>query len=784
MAQAMIQGIQDVTDDDILPSSAAACGKHWLGYSFPHNGHDRAPSWIPRRHLYQYFLQPWRKVLQPSSNKPLLTIMESYSEMDGVPNVANRETLTKVLRRELGFEGMLVTDYHEIFNLYEWHHTAADRSDALKQSMTEGSVDMSMIANEPEDFFDGMKKLDAKGFGARIRESARRVLQLKQNLNMFEESFDLKPLPNDNKNDDKSTKSTISEKDLNIALEMTQQSIILTENKNNALPLNPQDDLKILITGPTSRSISFQSGGWTGLWQGVNSNTEDEWFTYGSTVLDAFQKEASSNGMWHITYECGTDNLGNDCQAHDNPDDNNGNLLDTVEEWVGWKDGHHEGIDSAINQAKNSDVVIVCLGEENYTEKPGDIRDLRLPTGQYELVTGIRSAARDQKIILVYFGGRPRLLDEAVSQVDAVLLGFLPGPLAGDSVAGIVSGRVNPNGRLPITYPKNQDLGGVPYLHAVSDMCTEGDGVLPHWNNVPCEVQWPFGHGLEYSQFEYSDIILNTDVLQHSWEKSGHSDLTASVTITNTGVMGGSTAILFFSFDEFRSTTPEYKRLRAYEKVWLEPGASKEVTVTIPLDDLKFVGPHDDSHYIFQDGLRFRVGVGASADCRADPGSNRCSDPVTIKTDKNYIAACEAACDLWEQSGCKTFTRETCRKECSSIHTRSSSQTGIQLNNDGWGWTYVSCLESLIWSEAWDSASCWKMTKLCRDVVNTAGMDELGAGAASRGFSPVGMSMAAIAMSLFAGIFAAVMIHLAIKGHFALKDSTAEFEAVATIEFV
>lgn len=786
MAKAMVEGIQDTQPgDNILPSKAAACGKHWLGYSFPHNGHDRAPSWIPRRHLYQYFLQPWRKVVQSSA--PLLTIMESYTEVDGVPNVANRETLTKILRRELGFEGMLVTDYHEIFNLAEWHRTAKDRNDALKQSMEEGSVDMSMIANEPDDFFEGMKALDSKVYGTRIRESARRVLELKQNLNMFEESFDLKPLPEDDKPAKNGT--TISPQDLQAALEMTQQSIVLTENKNGALPLNPKEELKILVTGPTSKSISFQSGGWTGQWQGVDSNNEEEWFTYGSTVFDAVQTEASSNGAWRVTYECGTDILGNDCQAEDagnNNNDQNQNLLDTVEEWVGWKDGHHESIQNAANQAKNADVVIVCLGEENNTEKPGDIRDLRLPTGQYELVAGIRSAAPDKKIVLVFFGGRPRLLEEVASQVDAVLIGFLPGPLAGDAVTGIVSGRVNPSGRLPITYPKYQDLGGVPYLHAVSDMCTEGQGALPHYNNVPCEVQWPFGHGLEYTKFEYGHITLSTDVLQHRWNKKDNADLTVSVTVTNRGDMAGATTILFFTFDEFRSTTPEYKRLRAYEKIWLETGASKEVKVTIPLEDFRFVGPHDDSHYILQDGLVFRVGVGTSADCRAGAESARCSGPITIKTENNYVAACEAACNVWEQSGCNVFTPESCHKECSSIHDQD--QNGIQLNNDGWGWTYVSCLESLVLNEAWHPSSCWKMTAFCRDVVTTPGMDEFGAGTTPRHFAPAGGSNTAVWLSLFAGVFASAMIYLSpsIKGRFSSSDrhSRGEFNAVAAFELV
>lgn len=306
MARAMVQGIQEKEEngnDRMIPSMAAACGKHWVGYSFPHNGHDRAPSWIPTRHLYQYFLLPWKRVLpgrqgaagtkdgnEGKDNDVILdTVMESYTEIDGVPNAANRRTLSRMLRKELGFEGMLVTDYHEIFNLYEWHHTASDRADALRQAMVEGTVDMSMIANEPNDFFDGMNRLnddnggnsigDADLLRDRVRESARRILQLKLNLGMFEESFEMSPedpqtnhqLDSENDNDTTTTTS-IPQADLQAALEVTHQSIIMTKNENT-LPLPPgkssDDPLKILITGPTSTSLSFQTGGWTWQWQGM-----------------------------------------------------------------------------------------------------------------------------------------------------------------------------------------------------------------------------------------------------------------------------------------------------------------------------------------------------------------------------------------------------------------------------------------------------------------------------------------------------------------------------------
>jgi beta-glucosidase len=433
MAKAMVKGIQEVDDSDdddnvdtqIIPSKAAACGKHWIGYSYPHNGHDRSPSWIPTRHLYQYFLLPWKRVLPGSSSKKqhgnvggdddeviVDTVMESYTEVDGVPNAANRRTLTQLLRREMGFKGMLVTDYHEIFNLFEFHHTATSRADALRQAMIEGTVDMSMVANEPDDFFDGMNRLEERSSGSgggsddriiqRIRESARRIIQLKKDLRMFDESFRMEPEDPYNQSNNQRTNNvtadptlsttSISSQDLQAALDATHQSIVLAKNDDNVLPLSKgkssDEPLKILVTGPTSSSKSFQTGGWTWQWQGVDSRLEDSWFTYGDTVFSAMKKREDQFN-WKVSYSCGVDILGNECtgmgQSKDYPvEEPKGGtgFVDTVKDWVGWKDEYDSSIQNAVKAMadNNVKVVVVCLGEENYTEKPGDLpSSLHLP---------------------------------------------------------------------------------------------------------------------------------------------------------------------------------------------------------------------------------------------------------------------------------------------------------------------------------------------------------------------------------------------------------------------
>lgn len=436
MAKKMIQGIQepDVVDTNTatatatattIPSRAAASAKHWVGYSLPHDGHDRAPSWIPTRHLFQYFLPPWKQILSQVE-----TVMESYTEIDGVPNVANRNTLDTLLRRRMGFQGVLVTDYAEIYNLADWHHTAENRTMATLATFQEGTVDMSMIPREPDDFVSAMKIHQHDIPIDRIDTSVRRVLQLKENLHMWDETVTMENMNMVNAPNSKSnSKSTATEEepslqDLELALDMTQQSIVLAQNENGTLPLAVTEKLRVLVTGPTSDALSYQTGGWTGQWQGIDPSKEQEWFTYGSTVYGEIEKQEA----WDVCYQCGTDILGGDCQDADDQDDlaeQDHSALDKVKGWVGWGHGDdvssYYAIERAIHAAKDMDVVVVCVGEENYAEKPGDIRSLRLPQGQYELVAGLRQNT-DAKIVLVYFGGRPRLLKDMVVRKNPMIL--------------------------------------------------------------------------------------------------------------------------------------------------------------------------------------------------------------------------------------------------------------------------------------------------------------------------------------------------------------------------
>jgi beta-glucosidase len=691
MAAAMIQGIQ-APEPSAIPSRAAACAKHFIGYSSPRTGHDRSPSWIPTRHLYQYFVPPWKRAISIGATK---TVMESYTEIDGVPMVANQDKLNYLLRYRLNFTGVLVTDYEEIRNLHNWHHTAASDEEAVIQALHEGTVDMSMI---PWDA-DGFAKSIVAGIqnhellSDRIRESAARVVQLKHDLRMFDETI------------------TIVEPNLDLIgtdeaaiLPMVQDSIILAQNRDSILPLDPSRPLKIHITGPTSNSLSMQSGGWTWQWQGSPS---DDWFTYGSTVFDSFQTVHA----WSISYSCGVDVLGKECDDPDETDIDQ-NVIDQVKHWVGLTPT--TSMAHSVQGAKAADVTVICIGEEPYTEKPGDVRSLSLPEGQYDLIRAIQRNT-DTKIIVIYLGGRPRLMSSIVDIVDAVILGFLPGPSAGAALVDVVTGHVNPSGRLPISYPSADDLGGIPYWHSVTDQCTNAmDGTaMPHYEYVPCSVQWPFGHGLSYTTFEYSNLSAVGGVDQ---------DLQITVTVNNTGSRNGSETIMFFTFDDSRQTTPEYKRLRAFEKVTLAAGSSISVTKLVPLEDLRFVGHHDDTHDILDLDMVSYVGIGSATDCRRSPEENSlCERLHSSSSNKQYVAACEAACNIWNNTNCDSGKNlDICLERCMSFNPYGPI-------NDGWGWNYVSCLEEVIWNAqkigqpSSNDDVCWRMMTFCHDVFKADG---------------------------------------------------------------
>ena len=648
------------------------------------------------------------------------------------------------------FQGVLVTDYEEIDNLKNWHHIVKEDGDsvaaATEYALKQGTVDMSMIPWTVDGFVSAAAaavrndRIDE----SRINESAMRVLRLKQQLGLFdtEMTFD--------------NAGPLTDKD-DQALEMAKDSLVLTKNAPNLLPLRADSEgLKLLVTGPTSNSRVSQTGGWTVTWQGPPS--EDS-FATGSTVYEAFLQEVGRGLFSEVVHRCGTDILGAECNEtvaggghrslgflDDLSDigsdighgisegiDGVGKGINSVGDWVGWSghssDKEHGSIQRAIDAAVDVDLVLICVGEEAYAEKPGDVRSAYLPFGQLQLVQQLRDTYSDKPIILVYFGGRPRLLDNAPYLANAVIVGFLPGPHAGRAVVDLVSGKYSPSGRLPITYPAFSDGGGVPYLHTMSDQCTNGTGALPHLVYEPCAVQWKFGHGLSYVNFVYSNLQVGGDV---------QSIVTVRVDVVNTGTIVAAETVMVFTFDDSRMTTPEYKRLRAAKKVLLQPNQKNTVTLDITSEDFKFIGPHDDHHFILDPTMSFWVGIGSDTDCRSNSTSSLCARVEGSKGNNNFVPpACQAACDLWmndESHSCGSQFEHAsldCLKLCGEANNWPVHSASV--GTEGWGWNYVNCLESVIWGfqQQNNTVDCRKMTALCRDVFVSEKLNEFGLGKGS-----------------------------------------------------
>ena len=484
------------------------------------------------------------------------------------------------------------------------------------------------------------------------------------------------------------------------------------------------------MTGPTSNSLSYQSGGWTVDWQGSPS---DSIFTYGTTVVEAAKTVTS----WQVTTSCGVSILGEKCDDED-------------------------GASPAA--LATADFVLVCIGEENYTEKPGDIRDARLARGQIDYVQRVKSETSG-KVVLVYFGGRPRLLNGAAGVADAVFIAFLPGPDGGRAVIDLITGVSNPSGRLPITYPQYSDGGGAPYYSAVSDQCTVGAGTLPHWDNKRCISQWSFGRGLSYTNFEYTDLLISSDEIQFIPGAPAKADrIKVSATVRNTGPLPGADVVLFFLFDDTRYVTPEYKRLRYFEKVMLQSGEDRKVTWDITLDDFYHIGPHDDTHLVLQEGAKVRIGVGPDTDCRENSGDPLCSPPIQLQLSngRHYVGACDAACHIWSGTGCSMFYGmdwDSCWKMCTDIAKENYKLHG---RHEGWGWNYVECIESV--SRGFNvmgagvvqqDAACRKMTEMCRDVFHTPLLDEYGESAID---GDAADPIVGVGIAFLAGIVATISI--------------------------
>lgn len=516
MGTAYIKGLQG--NDFSVTSKVPACLKHYMGYSYPLNGKDRSPAWIGERMLREYFLPPFAAGIAAGA----MTVMVNSAEVDGIPGHANYQYLTTILRDELGFQGFTVSDWEDIIRLYARDKVAATPKEAVKIAVMAG-VDMSMVPFNYS-FYELLLELVQNGEVplSRIDEANRRILRVKFLSGLF-----------DRKTPDLPIEGNLNHpSDELINRQAAAESIILAKNSNQVLPLPKQAN--ILVTGPTANLLSVMNGGWTITWQG---DKEELYPKNPLTLFKAIQQKSSGR----VTF-------------------------------VGANAFSEEiNIEKAVMEAQNHDYVILALGEKTYTETLGNIDSLYLEEKQVMLARAILNTGKP--VILVTFGGRPRIITEFADKAAAVVLGFLPGMQGGVAMADILFGDVNPSGKLPITYPRDSN-----------DIVMYDYRPIEMFETNQYHPLYPFGHGLSYTHFETTGLKLSKQniVLGESIE--------VNVNVKNTGKLTGKETVMLYLHDVAASVTRPNKQLKAFKKVELKAGEQRQLHFTLTANDMSFIG--------------------------------------------------------------------------------------------------------------------------------------------------------------------------------------------------
>lgn len=534
LGKQMIDGYEGEGNDVKNPYRVASCLKHFLGYQVPNSGKDRTPAFIPELELRERHLPAFKAAIDAGAH----TVMINSGLINGTPVHADYIILTKLLKEELGFKGVAVTDWKDIDNLYERDKVAATPKEAVKLAINAG-IDMSMIPYNFK-FCDYLIALVKEGEVpmSRIDDAVRRILTLKFELGLFE-------TPVTNYKDYPQFGSKAFEESAYVA---ASESITLLKNSNNVLPL--KKGAKLLVTGPNANSMRSLNGGWSYSWQGEKVAEFGEKY---NTILEALQQKG---GKDNITFVQGV------------------SYKDDGKYW----EEKDVDIEAAVKAAAKADYIILCAGENSYTEKPGDLHDLTLSANQIALAKALVKTGKP--VILVLNEGRPRLISAFERDVQGVLQSYLPGNFGGDAIADILYGTVNPSGKLPYTYPMYANTL-VTYDHKPSEEQSKMQGVYDYESDFA--VQYPFGFGLSYTSFQYSDLQVNKTSV------AANEKITISVTVKNTGTREGKEVVQLFVADQYASVTPDVKRLRGFEKINLKAGESQKVTFTIAPRDIAFV---------------------------------------------------------------------------------------------------------------------------------------------------------------------------------------------------
>ena len=535
MGKAMVYGFQGEDPNNIDQYHIATSMKHFMGYGVPWTGKDRTPAYISPADLREKHFAPFLAGLQAGA----LTVMVNSASVNGMPMHANKDFLTGWLKEETGWDGVLITDWADINNLYTREMVAKDKKDALRIAINAG-IDMIM---EPYscDACGYLIELVKEGKipMSRIDDACRRVLRMKYRLDLFKNPTQkLKNYPKFG-----------GEEFAKLALEGATESMVLLKNEGNILPL--QHGKKILLTGPNANQMRCLDGGWSYTWQGHRA---DEFAGKYNTIYEAFCNEYGKENVilnQGVTYN---------------------------EKGKYWEENEPQ-IQGAVDAAKNVDVIVACIGENSYTETPGNLTDLWLSENQRNLVKEL--AKTGKPVVLVLNEGRPRLIADIEPLAQGIINILIPGNMGGDALANLVSGKSNFSGKMPYTYPKEiNSLAN--YDFKKSEEVGTMEGAYDY--NAKITQQWGFGYGLSYTTYKYSNLKVSQSDFRHG------DIIKVSVDVKNTGKVAGKESVLLFSSDLIASMVPDGRRLRAFDKVELQPGETKTMTFELKADDLAFVG--------------------------------------------------------------------------------------------------------------------------------------------------------------------------------------------------
>ena len=555
--EAMIRGYQGDSNQVHNKTKIAACMKHFVGYHATISGKDRTPSYIPDHVLSEYHIPSFKAAIDAGAK----TIMINSGIINGIPVHSSYKILTDLLRNRLGFEGVILTDWEDINKLHDRDKIVSSKKEAIRLAINAG-IDMSMVPYEYEEFIDNLMELvnEGKVTMDRIDEAVSKILKLKFELDLFENPSTSPSDYND----------FASEEFQGMAYQSAAEAITLLKNNDNILPF--ERDKKILVVGPNADNMRCLNGAWTYSWQG---ELTDQFATNYQTIFEA------------LKIEFGEDNV-------------------DMKEGVSYKEGGQyydmieKNIDDAVNASKESDVIVLCLGETSYTEKPGDINDITLHKLQLKLASQLASSGKP--MVLVLNQGRPRLITAIEKYMSAIVNIYLPGNYGGVALADVLSGDVNPSGKLPFTYPAYTNSLS-PYYYKPSEVQNNAQGAYNYVGEV--NTLYDFGYGLSYSSFKYSDFTLSQDTIT---DRNG--EISASFSVSNESNLDGFEVVQLYSSDKYASITPDIKRLRAFKRVFVPANSKVDVNLTFDVSDLSFYNIENAS--VLEHG-EFQIHVGSSS---------------------------------------------------------------------------------------------------------------------------------------------------------------------------